>query len=147
VIFALAAFVVSRYLPGILGAVGGSALPEESAQDPAFYWSIVLLDLGLVVPGAVAAGVALWRGARLAQPALYAVVGWFALVPPSVAAMGAAMAVRDDGFADAGQVVVLCVVTVLFAGFAVAVFRPLFGRPADLAVTAPESVPTVTRSP
>lgn len=126
VVFALAAFVVSRYLPGILGAVSRTALPEESAQDPAFYWSIVLLDLGLVVPGTVAAGVALWRGARVAQTALYAVVGWFALVPPSVTAMGAAMVVRDDRFANAGQVAVLAVVTVLFAAFAVAVFRPLF---------------------
>jgi hypothetical protein len=126
---ALAAFVVSRYLPGILGAVSRTALPEESAQDPAFYWSIVLLDLGLVVPGTVAAGVALWRRARLAQPALYAVVGWFALVPPSVTAMGVAMVVRDDRFANARQVVVLVVVTVLFEAFAWVVFRPLFRAP------------------
>ena len=126
VLVGLAVFVVARYLPGILGAGSETALPREVVEEPAFYWSIVLLDLGVVVPGALAAGVALWRGARLGAAGLYAVTGWFTLVPPSVAAMGAVMVLQDDEFADAGQVVVLGVASVVFAAFALVVFRPLF---------------------
>lgn len=126
---ALAAFILSRYAGGLLGAVsGGSAIPQEFAAEPTFYWSIFLLDLGVVLPGTVAAAVAVWRGSPLAAAALYAVVGWFALVPPSVASMGAVMVVRDDPYAAVGQVVVLSGVAVAFAAFAVLVFRPLFVR-------------------
>lgn len=124
---ALAAFILSRYAAGLLGAMsGGSAIPAEFAAEPTFYWSIFLLDLGVVLPGTVAAAVAVWRGSPLAPAALYAVVGWFALVPPSVASMGAVMLARDDPYAAVGQVVVLSSVAVAFAVFAVLVFRPLF---------------------
>jgi hypothetical protein len=81
-----------------------------------------------VVPATVVAGIALIRGGRWAHPALYAILGWFALVPPSVAAMGATMLANDDPYASAGQVVVLSVLSLLFAGFAVWVYRPLFSR-------------------
>ena len=96
----LAGFVLLRYLPLVVGAFSGAAIPEEFAQAPAFYWSIVLLDLGLVVPVTLVAAGATWRGSGLALPATYAVVGWFALVPPSVAAMAVVMLVRDDTYAS-----------------------------------------------
>jgi len=83
-----------------------------------------------VVPGTVAAAVSVLRGGRLAAASLYAVVGWFALVPPSVASMGIVMVARDDPYASVPQVLVLSTVAVLFAAFAVVVFRPLFGREA-----------------
>jgi hypothetical protein len=110
----------------MLGAGSQTPLPREVAEEPAFYWSIVLLDLGVVVPAALAAGVALWRGGVLAAPGLYAVVGWFALVPPSVAAMAAVMLLDGDPFASLGQVLLLSAAAVVFAAFAVVVFRPLF---------------------
>ena len=124
VLLALAAFILSRYL----GPIFGGAMPAEFADARTFFWSIVLLDLGLVVPATVVTAVALFRGARCAQKALYAVLGWFALVPPSVAAMAAVMVARSDPTASVGQVVVLTVVAVVFVGFAVTVFRPLLFR-------------------
>lgn len=125
----LAAFVLSRYAGGLVAAVGGGEpIPAEYREEPTFYWSIVLLDLGVVLPATVAAAVAVWRGTRAAAAALYGVVGWFALVPPSVASMGAVMLARDDPYAATGQVVVLTTVAVLFAVYAVVVFRHLFGR-------------------
>nr|WP_294639057.1 hypothetical protein [uncultured Rhodococcus sp.] len=124
VVLALAAFVVSRYLGPILGG----AMPAEFADARTFFWSIVLLDLGLVVPATTFTAVALFRGTRSAQKALYAVLGWFALVPPSVAAMGAVMMARSDPNAAVGQVVVLAIVAIVFMGFAVIVFRPLLSR-------------------
>lgn len=125
VLFLLAAFVLSRYAGGLLGAATQTPIPEEFAAERTFYWSIVLLDLGIVLPATVAAGVTVLRGSPLGAPALYAVVGWYALVPPSVAAMGAVMLARDDPYASGPQVVLLSVVAVLFAAFAVVVFRPL----------------------
>lgn len=125
---ALAAFVLSRYAGGLLGAMGDNPIPAEFQAEPTFYWSIFLLDLGIVVPGTVAAAVAVWRGARVAAVALFATVGWFALVPPSVASMAAVMVARDDPYAAGGQVVVLTTVAVVFAVYAVLVFRPLFVR-------------------
>ncbi len=50
-----------------------------------------LLDLGQMVPAATAAGVAVLRGSWRTVPAAHAVVGWFALVPPSGAAMALVM--------------------------------------------------------
>jgi hypothetical protein len=142
VLLMLAAFVVSRYAGSLAGAAAADPLPVELAEEPTFYWSIVLLDLGVVVPGTVAAAVAVLRGSRLGTAAACGVVGWFALVPPSVAAMGVAMLVRDDPYAAAAQVVVLGVAALLFAAFAVWVFRTLLGpgrtEPAA-AVSAPRA--------
>lgn len=125
-LLALAAFVASRYA-GVLAGTG-SPIAGEFAGSPAFYWTIVLLDLGVVVPGTAVAGVALIRGARAARTALYAVLGWFALVPPSVAAMGLAMVVNDDPYSSAGQTVLLGGVSVLFLAVAVWIYRPVLTR-------------------
>jgi hypothetical protein len=88
------------------------------------YWSIYLRDPGVVVPATGVGAVALLRGYRMGRRALYAVTGWFALVPPSVAAMASAMLVNDDPNASVATVVVLAVSSLLFGAFAVSVFRP-----------------------
>ena len=126
VLMLLAAFIVSRYLPVVIGGV----LPAEFAQARTFFWCIFLLDLGVVVPATLVAGLGLLRGARPAHTALYALLGWYALVPPSVAAMSAAMVINDDPHAVAGQAVVLAAVAVVVAGLATRVFLPLLHAPA-----------------
>jgi hypothetical protein len=136
-LLALAAFIVSRYLPALFAALRGDALPAEFRDDVSMYWSIFLLDLGIVVPATIAAAPALIRGTDWGRKALYAVIGWFALVPPSVGAMAIAMVAKDDPNASAGQAVVLTVVAVLFALLAVRLYRPLFDRPLDEIVLTP----------
>ena len=125
VLLALAAFVALRYVPLVTGAATGSRIPEEFAAAPAFYWSVVLLDLGLVVPATVAAAVAVLRGSPAAVPATYAVVGWFALVPPSVAAMALVMVARDDRYASTGTAVLLTTTAVVTSLLAVRMFGAL----------------------
>jgi len=125
VVLAMAAFVVARYLPAVSGATDRSAIPAEFAAARTFYWSIVLLDLGVVVPAALAAGLLLVRRLPGATVAMVAVVGWFALVPPSVAAMAVVMLVDGDPHASGGQAGMLSAVAVLFAGFAAWAFRPV----------------------
>jgi hypothetical protein len=122
VLLLLAAFITSRYL----SVVTGGAMPPEFARARTFFWSIFLLDLGIVVPATLIAGVGLLRGARLADTALYALLGWYALVPPSVAAMSATMVVNDDPHAVLGQAVTLGVTAVVAVGLAAWIYLPLF---------------------
>jgi len=140
----LAAFVLLRYLPLFVGSVTGAAIPREFASAPAFFWSIVL-DLGIVVPATVAAAVAALRGSSLAVPATHAVVGWFALVPPSVAAMAAAMVVRDDPYASVPTLVLLTVTSVITTAVAVRMFvrlvRDTSPVPSSLAASSPVDQP------
>lgn len=128
VLLGLAAFVVMRYLPAITGSVSEEQLTEEFRAEPAFFWTIFLMDLGIVVPSAIAAAMALRRGAAFASKAMFAVVGWFALVPPSVAAMGITMVANDDPYASTPATAIFIVAAVVFAGFAVRVFWPLLAE-------------------
>jgi hypothetical protein len=111
-------FVVSRYLPMLAGSASEEPLPQEFADDPAMFWTIVLLDLGVVVPAAVATAIALRRRAPVGPLALYALTGWFVLVPASVAAMAVVMLVNDDPNKSLATTVTICVAALAFTGFA-----------------------------
>jgi hypothetical protein len=124
-LLALGGFVVLRYLSLLVGAASGSSIPGEFASSPAFYWTVVLLDLGLVVPATLAAAGACLRGDSAAVPATYAVVGWFALVPPSVAAMAVVMLARHDSNASESTVVLLLAVSTVTTTVAARMFRDL----------------------
>ena len=127
----LALFVLARYLPALAGAFGGASLTAEFEDARTFYWSILLLDLGVVVPGTVLAAWSLGRRRPAGDRALYAVVGWFSLVPPSVAAMALVMLVEDDPHASAGTFTLLAAGSVVFVAAAAWIFAPLLrpGRP------------------
>jgi hypothetical protein len=126
-LLALAAFVLLRYLPAFVGAASRDPIAAEFREARTFFWSIVLLDLGVVVPVTVAAAVALLRGSDRGQRALYGVVGWFALVPPSVTAMAAVMLARDDPHASVPTLLLLSVATVVFWVVASSILGPLLG--------------------
>lgn len=54
-----------QYGVGPVTSTTEEALANESRADPAFFWTIVLLDLGVVVPGAIATALAVRHdGAR-----------------------------------------------------------------------------------
>ncbi|MDD9205727.1 hypothetical protein PU560_04500 [Georgenia sp. 10Sc9-8] len=123
VLLLLAVFVLSRWLPAFTGIAAGAVVPAATA-DVTMYWAIFLLDLGIVVPAAIATAVGLLGGARWARTALYAVIGWFAMVPPSVAAMSVVKILRDDPLADPADTVVLSVVALVVGALAVVLYRP-----------------------
>lgn len=124
-LLAFAGFVLLRYVGVFVGAVRGSAIENEFADERTFFWSIFLLDLGIVVPCTVAAGLSLMRGTAVGQRALYALVGWFALVPPSVAGMAAVMWARDDPNASIPTAMLLSVASVIFGVVAWRIFDPV----------------------
>lgn len=124
----LAAFVLLRYVPLFVEGIGEGALPDGAVRDVSMFWSIVFLDLGIVVPATLAVAAGLLAGSRWRGKGLYAVIGWFALVPPSVAAMGIAMLVYDDPSASAGEVLMLSAVALVFAAIAIRLYLPLRGK-------------------
>jgi hypothetical protein len=125
VMLVLAGFIISRYLPAIAGSWNQAAIGPEFVREPGMFWSILTLDLGIVVPATVYAAVALRHGSPAAAKAVYAVLGWFALVPPSVAAMALVMVLNHDPNGSAGQVALFALATAVFWAFAYRVFRPL----------------------
>jgi hypothetical protein len=126
VLVGIAAFVCARYLPLVAAAVQGDALPAEGAEAPAMTWSIVALDLGVVVPLVLSCVGRLRRPTGVdAVNEAYALLGWFVLVPVSVAAMSIAMLARDDPHASAAGTVFLVVAAVAFSAYGAAQLRPL----------------------
>jgi hypothetical protein len=116
-----------RYVPALADAM--SSTPEDKGYlaGPSFFWAIAMLDLGVFLPLTVVACVGLVRDAPWAQKALYAVVGWFGLVGPAVAAMAIAMYVNDDPNASAGLALFMTALGLAFALLASFLYRPLFG--------------------
>ena len=120
-----AGFVLLRYAGSLTGAVDGAPIGAEFEDARTFFWSIYLLDLAVVVAATLVTARQSWRGTEAGRRGVAAVVGWFALVPPSVAAMALVMLARNDPHASAGTVVLLTAASLVFASVAVRVLAPL----------------------
>jgi hypothetical protein len=126
VLLVLAGFVLVRYLPALVGSFTRAPLPAEARGDPAMYWVILLLDMGLIVPLAVAASLDLLAGGSpWARKAGYALVAWFALVSSSVACMGTVMVLREDRYASAGMTMVFALTAAAAIAASLWLYRPL----------------------
>jgi hypothetical protein len=126
VLLGLAAFTaLGRWLPAIADALGDT--PSSSYLDnPTAFWLVGLLDLGLVVPAATATAFALRGGRPWSRTAAYAVIGWFSLVPASVAAMAITMQINDDPLATTANTIIMTTAGVIFTAAAATLYRPLF---------------------
>ncbi len=126
-LFAFPVFLVfGLYLKSFSDTLSDAPTRAEYLENPTPFWVISFLDLAIAAPAAAVSGWALLKGLTWAPKALYAMVGWFALVPPSVAAMGIVMVVRDDPNQSMGQAVSFVIFAVVFASFAWWLYRPLF---------------------
>ncbi|HEX6208611.1 MAG TPA: hypothetical protein VF058_09695 [Actinomycetota bacterium] len=134
-LLAFSGFLLSRYVPLVADALRGEGLSAEALEGVTMFWSIFLLDLGVVLPATIAAAVGVIAGAPWGRKAMYALVGWWAFVPASVAAMAIVMVGNDDPNASTGQAAVFVVVAVLVLAFAAVVYRGLFR--ADRVASAP----------
>jgi len=127
VMLGVAGFIaLGRWLPAVIDLMSGQPANPDFLENPTANLLIGILDLGLVVPAALAAAVGLGRGAGWARTAAYAVIGWFALVPASVAAMSVTMQVSEDPNADMGSMILFIVAALVFTAGAVLLYRPLF---------------------
>jgi hypothetical protein len=128
VLLALGALLFLRYLPGLIDLMGGEPSVPEYLENPTTFFLIALMDLGVFLPAAVGAGIALRGEAPWARKAMYGIVAWFALVGVAVAAMTITMQVNDDPAASVGQTATFVVAAVVFVALALRVHWPLFGR-------------------
>jgi hypothetical protein len=127
VLLPLAGLVVfARYVPALLDASGGNPTDGDYRAGPTFFWTIALLDLGVGLPTLITACVGLLRERDWTPKALYAVVGWLALVGPAVAGMAWTMYVNDDANASLGLAVLMTALAVGLLVLAAFVARPLF---------------------
>lgn len=150
VTFLLAAFVVSRWLPAFAGMTNSTPVPA-AGPDLTMFWSIFMLDMGMIVPATIATGVALLRRDRWAVKGLFGIIGWFALVPPSVAAMSIVKLVNADPLASAADTIVFVIVTLIFWSLFAWLFRRLFdedqSRSVDGVISAAAAAPSVRPKP
>jgi hypothetical protein len=123
-VLAFLAFV--RYLPALVDWMSGT--PEDTGYlaGPTFSWTIAMLDLGVFLPATIAACGGVVRDTPWAPKAVYAVVGWFGLVGPAVAAMAITMYINDDPNASGGATVFMMALGLVFTLLALSLFRPLF---------------------
>ena len=124
--------LLGLYLPGFADALSDQPSRSEYLDNPTSFWLISFLDLAIVAPASLATALALLRGAAWSQKAMYALVGWFALVPPSVASMAIVMLINDDHNASWGSAIMFSIAAVIFVCVALLIFRPLLlhGAPA-----------------
>ena len=83
------------HLPQLVAVWRGDP-PAEARDAPAAFWVVKTMDLGLVLPVALATGAGLLRRSRTALKAAYALSGGFALLGASVTAMAVVMQANDD---------------------------------------------------
>lgn len=139
-LFVAAFTALGRWLPA-LAAVWTGAPGPDYLDNPTAFWLVATLDLGLVVPACVAVAIALLRRASWARLAAYALIGWFSLVPASVAAMAITMLLRDDPLGSVTTAVVMTSAGVVLTVAAVVLLWPVLRMPRDGAVSAPPAAP------
>jgi hypothetical protein len=121
--------VVGLHLPSLVDALRDVPTRTEYVSSPTPFWLVKLMDLGIVVPVAVATAVGLWRRSARALAPAYAVIGGFTLLAASVTGMGVTMSLRHDPDASLPTVAAFAVFTLTLAALAAALYRPLFQQP------------------
>ena len=125
----MAAFLVlGLHLPGLVDAWKTEPVLPEYLADPAPFWVVKLMDLGIIVPALVVGGIGILRRSAWAHKVAYAAVGWTALLGASVAGMAIVMQANDDPAASATNTLVFAVAAVITVGMAVVAYLPLFRR-------------------
>jgi hypothetical protein len=127
-VLVIAAFLTfALHLPGLLASLRTPLTGSAALPDPAVFWLVKFMDLGVVVPVLVTAAVGLLRARPWARAATYAVVGWIACLGCAVAGMAVVMQVTGDPEASWGNVVAFGLFAVIGLGVALRAYRPLFG--------------------
>ena len=118
--------VLGRYVPALADAMRARPSSADYLAGPTIFWTIALEDLGIVIPGLLVVGLGMWRGSQWAARASFVVVGWAALVPLAVAAMGVTMYLDRQPSASAASLGLLGGMAVVFMLPAAICYPPLF---------------------
>lgn len=122
----VAAFLaLGLHLPSLLEALGEEPTAVEYVSSPTAFWVVKLMDLGIVVPAAVAIGIGLLRRSDTAQRASYAILGGYSLLAAAVAGMAIVMYANGDPDGSVVNVAAFSTFAVVIGGITVALYRPL----------------------
>lgn len=126
-LLAVAVFlVVGQHLRSLLAAWTDPAALIEYSSSPTPFWMVKLMDLGIIVPAAIASGVGLLLGARWALKIMYPLLTGYAFLAASVASMAVVMYVKGDPDASLALMAAFLAFALLFAGLALMIYRPFF---------------------
>jgi len=124
----IAAFLaLGLHLPGLVASLRAAPPGSATLADPAVFWLVKFMDLGVVVPVLVAVAIGLLREREWALRATYAVAGWIACLGSAVAGMAVVMQLTGDPEASMGNVVAFGLFALVGLVIAVSVYRPVFG--------------------
>jgi len=127
-LLAVAVFLtLGLHVPGLVDIWAGQPGSEYLA-DPAVFWLVKFMDLGIVVPGMVLAGTGILRGSPWAYKIKYAAVGWAGLLGASVAGMGIVMQATEDPAAAVANTIAFSSFAAVAVVMAVVVYLPLMRR-------------------
>jgi hypothetical protein len=122
----VAAFLVfGLHVPGLVDAWAGQPTSTEYLADPAVFWLVKFMDLGIVVPALVLAGIGILRNRPRVAKISYAGVGWAALLGASVAGMAIVMQATGDPGATLANAVAFGGFAAVAVVMAVVVYLPL----------------------
>lgn len=125
ILLGAAAFVVLRWAPLLPGMIVGTPDGVAWVDNPTAFMLIAMLDLAIVVPATVTAAFGLWSGAIWGRSASYAMIGFYAVVPLSVAAMSVAMVVNGDPAASMSGTLGFLLVALVSGLAALLLYHPL----------------------
>ncbi|GAA4964246.1 nitroreductase/quinone reductase family protein [Actinoplanes utahensis] len=143
VLLAIAAFVVvGLHLPNFADAMRDQPTSVQYLSSPTAFWLVKFMDLGIVVPAALAVGIGALRRRQWARKPMYTLVGAYTLIGASVTGMAITMTGRNDPDASATTVIGSALMTALLATITCYLYRPLFRRhPARSHTLARDTVP------
>jgi hypothetical protein len=130
--------VVGLHLPTMVTAWRDPGALADYASSPTPFWLVKLMDLGIVVPASIAAGVGLLRGAAWARRLMHTLLTACTCLGASVTAMAVMMLLHDDPGASAMLAVGFAGFTLVFAGLTAAALRSLAAGSEATARTIPE---------
>jgi hypothetical protein len=120
--------VVGIHLSALIDALRDHPVGTGLLTTPNAFWVVKAMDLGLIAPASLLMGIGLLRRCSWARAPAAAVLGGYALLGWSVAAMGWSMVRGGAVDASLGLAVGSTAVAAAVTGYAVAVYRPLFRR-------------------
>jgi hypothetical protein len=147
VLLLVAAFLLlGLHLPSMVAAWTDPYSLTEYASAPTPFWMVKLMDLGIVVPVAVATGLGLLRGRGWARRAAYPLLTGYTCLAVSVTAMASVMLARHDPDASVALLTGFGAFTVALVALTITAYRAVSLRPAKSVPGPPAVAATGSRA-
>lgn len=111
-----------------LAAFAGGERSQAYLEDPCLWWLIKALDLGLLIPAALGASIALLRERPVGVKAAYGLTGFLACLVSSVGGMGVVMLWKNDPSVSPAMPVIALTIALGLGGVATQLIRSYGGQ-------------------